>query len=174
MNTSTLMKIVLSTGAVDAISKAAGIDPDQTKKVLNLIVPTLMGGATKQATGKDTAESFAKAILDHADADTRDLAGFFGKVDTTDGGKIVDHLLGTAATTALVKIAAKSVGLNEKTVKLIITMVSPLLMSILGQQKKKHGDNGSELLKDLVAGTAEKVLGGNGGLLGGVVGKLLG
>lgn len=169
MDVSTLMKLVLSSNSTGALGKLSGASADQVTAVLNSVMPQLLNGASAQATGTDTAASFNKAIEKHGKADTKDLSAFLGNVDTADGAKILQHLLG-GNLSSVTNSAAQQSGLDAKAVMKILTVVAPLLLTILGQQKAKHGDSGSELLVSLLKGTAGKAIGGN---LLGVLGKLM-
>ena len=167
MDISTLMKIATSRTSATAISKQTKASSDDVTKVLAQVMPALLGGASAQATGKSTAESFAKAIADHGTRDTKDLTKFLSNVDVADGAKIVSHLLG-GNTRAVSKTVSKSTGVSEKDVAQVMSLAAPLMMSILGQQKAKHSDGSSALLQAVMSGVA------NSGITGGDVVNLLG
>ena len=151
MDVSTLMKLALSAASTQAISKNTTASSDQVSQVISAVLPTLLRGASAQATNQKTAESFAKAAAVHSTANTQDLSKFLGAVDTADGAKIVQHLLGgnTATTT---KAAAKTTGASEADVAKIMATVAPLMMSVIGQQNAKHSDGSSALIQALMSG----------------------
>ena len=153
MDVTTLMKLMTSANTVSALSSNAGTQTDQTLDVLSSILPQLLGGASAQATNKNTAESFLKALDDHSKDNTRDIAAFIKNADLDDGEKIVQHLLGKNESTA-VKSAAKSAGVSQADAAKIIANAAPLLMGILGQQNQKqktakNASQGSELIQAL-------------------------
>ena len=170
MDVNTLMKIVLSANSTGALSKMTGASIEQVSNVLTQVMPILLDGASAQAKGASTAAGFAQAILDHGQKDTRDVAKFFGGVDLGDGAKIVQHLLGgnTAATALTV---AKAVGLKQADVLKVMVIVAPLILSILGQQKKKHPNDTSALIQAMMAGTIGKGI--DAGTVLGLLGKLM-
>lgn len=170
MDVNTLVKLVMSANSTNALSQKAGISADQVTSILSNVLPSLLKGASSQATNTTTAASFLQAIENHGVKDTKDLGSFLGGVDLADGAKIVQHLLGgNAASTALT--AAKAAGVSEKDVLKILAMVAPLLLTILGQQKKKHGNEGSALLQTVLSGAAGKGL--DAGAVLGLLGKLM-
>lgn len=170
MDVNTLMKLVLSSNATDALSKNTEASSEQVASILNSVMPMLLSGASAQATNKSTASAFANALQSHAGADTKDLARFLSGVDQADGAKIFQHLLGSNSASSIAS-AAKASGSSVKDVENVLSMVSPLLMSILGQQQKKHGNSSSGLLQSIL-GTASKS-GIDAGDVIGILGKLL-
>ena len=108
--------------------------------VLNAALPMLLKGAKKQSEDKDTAESFATALLSHGKKDTSNLSSFLKNVDLDDGSKIIGHLLGKDDDS--VKKIAKSSGVSAKKTGDILSAAAPLLMSLLGQESaSKKSDN---------------------------------
>ena len=166
MDVNTLMKLVLSPASTQAISNSTGLPADKITAVLNNVMPMLLDGASAQAA--NNAVNFDQAIDAHADADTRDLGKFLGGVDLADGAKIVSHLLG-AKTADSAEATAKGAGVNSADVKKIMAIVAPLLLTILGQQKKKHG-LGSALLSAVVSGAVKKT---DFGSMLGLLGKIM-
>lgn len=164
MDVNTLMKLMLSSNSTNALSKKAGASTDQVTSILNNVLPMLLNGASAQATNQATAAGFASALDAHGAKDTSDLGKFLGGVDMADGAKIFQHLLG-ADSAASIQNAAKASGTSVKEVENVLAMVSPLLMSVLGQQKKKHGNAAGGLMGALLSGAVSNALGG--GLFGG-------
>lgn len=170
MDVNTLMKIVMSSASTTALSKGTGLQPDKINSVLSNALPMLLKGASTQATGSATSANFLQAIASHGEKDTKDLGSFLGNVDLADGAKIVQHLLGGSTASSALNIA-KAAGISEKDVLKLLAMVAPLLLSIIGQQKKKHGDEGSALVQALMSGVAGKGL--DAGSILGMIGKML-
>lgn len=133
MDTTGLMQALLSSGNLSALSSQTGASQDQLTSVLQSVLPTMLDGANAQATGQETAQSFEEAITTHAKDDISDLGSFFGNVDLIDGGKIIAHLLG-AGTSSVTEAAANASGLPSSDVENIMSLVAPLLLSMIGQQ----------------------------------------
>lgn len=170
MDVSTLLKLVMGNTSTSALSQTTGLSADKVSTVLNSVLPMLLSGAGTQASNAGTAAGFMQAITQHGAKDTKDIASFLGGVDLADGAKIVQHLLGANAASTTLN-AAKAAGVSEKDVLKILAMVAPLLLTILGQQKKKHGDSSASLLQSLMTGGAGKGI--DAGTVIGLIGKLM-
>ena len=140
MDMSSLLGVLLSSDSVSGVSKATKADNNEVASVLNAALPMLLKGAKKQSEDKDTAESFATALLSHGKKDTSNLSSFLKNVDLDDGSKIIGHLLGKDDDN--VKKIAKSSGVSAKKTGDILSAAAPLLMSLLGQESAaKKSDN---------------------------------
>lgn len=140
MELNALMNTMLSGDSIESISRLAGVSEEETKRVLGSALPQLLSGAQGQAEDEQTAEGFAKALSDHAQADTSDVRGFLTGVDQIDGGKILAHLLGINQG-SITESAAASSGLKPAQVVKILSIAAPLLMSLLGQQAQQDNNN---------------------------------
>ena len=140
MDMTSLLGVLLSSDSVSGVSKATKADNNEVASVLNAALPMLLKGAKKQSEDKDTAESFATALLSHGKKDTSNLSSFLKNVDLDDGSKIIGHLLGKDDDS--VKKIAKSSGVSAKKTGDILSAAAPLLMSLLGQESaSKKSDN---------------------------------
>ena len=140
MDINSLLGTLLSSDSVSGVSKATKADNNEVASVLNAALPMLLKGAKKQSEDKDTAESFATALLSHGKKDTSNLSSFLKNVDLDDGSKIIGHLLGKDDDS--VKKIAKSSGVSAKKTGDILSAAAPLLMSLLGQESaSKKSDN---------------------------------
>ena len=157
MDLNTLMKLMTSDNTVSALGSNSGTDTDAAMSVISSLLPQLISGASQQATNKQTAESFMKALDDHSTANTKDIAAFIKNADIEDGEKIIKHLLGNKTNSA-VKSAAKEAGISGEDAMKIAAMAAPLLMGVLGQQNKKQkkaksSADGSALIQALLGAT---------------------
>ena len=133
MDLTSLLGTVLSANSTGGISNAAGVSDAETKSVLTAALPALLSGALSQSNNSATASGFASALTQHAASNTGDLTSFLSNVDTNDGEKIVNHLLGSNAT-SIIKQIAKESGVKAKDVKKVLSAAAPLLMSLLGKE----------------------------------------
>jgi len=143
---------LLSSDAIGGLGKLTGASGSDITSVLTNALPSLLSGANEQAHDSGTSEGFANALTQHAKDDTSNLTSFLGKVDLTDGSKIISHLLG-ANESSVVKKVAKETGVSQKQTSSILSAAAPLLMSLLGKQADEDKDSGLDI----------------GGLLGGLV-----
>ena len=141
MDINSLIGTLLSSDSVSGVSKATKANDKDVQNVLNAALPLLLKGAKSQSEDKNTAESFATALLSHGKKDTSNVSSFLKNVDLDDGAKIIGHLLGNNDDS--VKKIAKSSGVSAKETGDILAAAAPLLMSLLGQESasSKKADN---------------------------------
>jgi len=137
MDLTSIVGSLLSGETVSAASSAAGAKEDTTAAVLQAALPYLMHGLTEQAKDEDKSDKVAQALSTHAQNDTSDLTSFLSNVDTEDGAKILNHLFGATDTDAAQKIAKKS-GVSVGQATSILSVVAPLLMSLVGQHTQQQ------------------------------------
>ena len=68
-----IMEMAIKAGAVEQVSKLAGIDAKEAAPAIEAVLPLLIKGMQSQAKSKDTKESFLKALDDHSKDDTTDV-----------------------------------------------------------------------------------------------------
>lgn len=155
MDINKLAGVLLGSDSISGLSTLTDVADTDVNSVLAEALPALLRGANNQAKGKDTTESFAEALADHAKADTKDVEGFFGNIDLEDGAKIIGHLLGAEKSDVTKKVAKKT-GVSDDKTAMILSAVAPLLMSLLGQQAGED-DNKNEGVEVLIGALLENV-----------------
>jgi hypothetical protein len=161
MDMNDVLKIMMSSGAAEQVSQQAGISVDDAVKVMGDVLPVLLQGMKGQATNEATQKGFLQALADHSKDDTNDLKKFVKNVDTEDGAKIVNHLLGQE-TEAVAAKAKKKSGIDTKTILKIMAIVAPLLMTKMGSaakesEKTTKGSIGVADVIDIVGGLSDGV-----------------
>lgn len=183
---------LLSGSVISSIAGQTGTSEKDTRNVLASALPALVGAMAQNASTEEGTESLARALDDHTTAEG--LSGLLEKVDTEDGAKILTKILG-GQNDAVQKAVAKKSGASKTDTTKILTMAAPLLLAVLGSQKKKtktksaglgslltgllgggedDEDDGSTLVSlagSLLGGSAEKEDGGD--LLTSLAGGLL-
>ena len=159
MDMNDLMKMVVSSGAIDQVSQQTGVSADAAAAAVQELLPALLGGMKQQATDTNTQASFLQALADHSKEDTDDLSAFVKKVDTEDGDKIVNHLLGADKEAVAAKAKKKS-GLDTKDIIKIMAILAPILMAKMGNNaetaKKSSKSTGNDTL-DIVMGLMDGI-----------------
>lgn len=174
MDMNDILKMMLANGAVEQVSKQAGVSQSDAAAVMQDVLPMLLKGMQGQAANKSTQEGFLKALNEHSQQDTSDLTRFFRNVDTDDGAKIVNHLLGSQQEEVAARAKKKS-GIDTKTVLKIMAILAPLLMSKMGSTAKttakaRKKSSGNDML-DVVTGLMDGVDAGDLIKLAGVLMK---
>lgn len=132
MDINSLMGTLLSANTVSAVSDKSGASTRDVSSVLTAALPLLMNGVSTQSSNQATVAGFTSALAQHAEDDTSDVNSFMNNVSLSDGAKILGHLLGGNTATVTNDISA-STGVSKKKTNSILSSVSPLLMSLLGQ-----------------------------------------
>ena len=137
MDLTSLITSVITGGATDKIGKATGADQNTVQSVIQAGLPVILGQLANNTRTPEGAQQLDTAISkDHAGGTLLDsLGSLFGSGDSnTDGGKILDHVLGDSQSIATSTIAKKT-GVDPATVVKILGFVAPLVMAYLGKQK---------------------------------------
>ena len=122
---------------LNQLGQSAGADSNQVQQLVQVGLPLLMQAMGKNSSTTEGAQALTAALDQHKDADVNDISGFLKKVDTSDGAKIVQHVLGED-NDQVQRNLAKKTGMDTSQVSSILTMLAPLVMGYLGQQKKEQ------------------------------------
>jgi len=153
---------LMNPGTLGKVGSKVQAKPDQVMQMAQLALPTLLTAMSRNASTPEGAESLSKALDRHADDKVDDFDSFFDTVDTDDGAKILNHVFSGKAQKVQSGIA-RNTGLDASQVAGLLTQFAPLLLGLLGQQKRQ-GNVGTEGLPDLLSslsGSAGRLAGGN-------------
>ena len=157
MDMNDILKMVSDSGALGQVAEMIGVDEKTANSAVESVVPMLLKGMQGQLKNADTKEGFLQALTDHSKDDTDDLKKAVKNVDTEDGAKIVQHLLGSKTEEAAAKAKKKS-GLDTKTILKIMAILAPILMSKMGKTAKKEtAKSSSDDMFSIVGGLLDGV-----------------
>ncbi len=139
----------LDENVVDQLSnQIGGADRQQTATAAQSIVSTLLSGLAKNASTPEGAASLNNALeRDHDGSLLNNLMGMLGgrgqqpapeQSRALNGAGILDHILGDRQGGAIDMISKMS-GLDSSKTGNLMTMLAPMVMSFLGQQKRQQG-----------------------------------
>ncbi|MBI1224488.1 MAG: DUF937 domain-containing protein [Bacteroidetes bacterium] len=133
---------------VDHLSnQIGGADRAQTATAAQSIVSTLLAGLAKNASTPEGAASLNNALeRDHDGSLLDNLMGMLGgggqaapeQSRALNGAGIINHILGPSQSGAIDMISKMS-GLDSNKTGNLMTTLAPMVMSLLGQQKKQQG-----------------------------------
>jgi len=123
--------------ALEKLGQSSGANSSQVQQLVQMGLPLLMQAMGRNSSTAEGAEALTAALDKHKDANVSDVAGFLNNVDTADGAKIVQHVLGDKSE-AVQSNLAKQTGMNSGQVSSILSQLAPLVMGFLGQQKKQQ------------------------------------
>lgn len=152
--------------ALERLGSSVGASPDQVRALAGEGLPALMQALGRNAGTADGAASLAGALDQHQDDGVDDMAGFLQGVDAEDGAKILGHLFPEGDADVRNGLA-RSTGLDAGQVAGLLQRLAPLVLGVLGRQKKDLGLDASGI-SGLLGGFA----GGGGNPLGAAAGLL--
>ena len=163
-----LLQDQLSGQQAAQVSQKIGVDQTTGEKAIGAALPALMAALAGNARKREGATKLAEALeRDHDGSILDNLGGFLGGGDAAPGQAILGHMLG-GRQPVVEQSLAKSSGLNMGQISQILAMLAPLVMGMLGKQKRSSGlDIGG--LAEMLGGERrqmEKKEAGLGGLLG--------
>jgi len=163
---------LLSGDKLGALSGQLGTNQDQTRSAVSAALPMLLAGLAKNASKPEGAQALLGALdKDHDGGMLDDLAGFLGKKETAaDGEGILGHVFGERRSTVEKGVGAAAGGMDPAKVKMMMSMLAPVVMGYLGRQKRTNNLD-ARSLGDLLGGEAGALEKKNPGF--GMLGKLL-
>ncbi|WP_159947354.1 DUF937 domain-containing protein [Polaribacter septentrionalilitoris] len=156
-----LLNSDLGQQVISGVSGATGNDSNKTSSVLTMALPVLMKAMERNASTPQGAEGLMGALDKKHDGSILNNLGdlFGGGVNddvVNDGSKILSHVLGNKQRGVEQVIGQKS-GLDAGAVGNILKVAAPILMGILGKQKREQNVSSSSDISGLLGG----LLGGN-------------
>ncbi|WP_278313534.1 DUF937 domain-containing protein [Lolliginicoccus levis] len=155
---------------ISQIAQKLGVDDSTAEGVVKQALPTLLGRLDRNAQDSQGADSLASA-LDGRDTTLADREINLDEVDTDDGEKIVDRILGEDKDTAIRALADGADGTgggDESLVAKVLPMIAPIVMAYLAKQYMGSKGGLGGMLGSVLSGQQSQ--GGLGGVLGGLLG----
>lgn len=132
---SALLETLTDKNVVQKLSQSSSAEPRQVTQLIQLSIPTLVQAMKNNASTQKGALSLNKALDQHTADPVNDLSSFLTQLDPQDGNKIIGHILGSNSSSVQSKLQAQT-GLQGNQVNGLLSMLAPLLMGSLAQQKK--------------------------------------
>lgn len=151
-----LMKNMLSNETTTKLSETTGASTNQITEVITNALPVLLQSMVSNSSDKKGEEALSSALADHAKK-SNSSTKLLENPDTIDGGKILEHLLGSN-TSKVENSLAEASGISASQVGSILSSILPALMNKVGREAEtsKSTDNGlGSLLTQLVTGSTQ-------------------
>lgn len=172
-----LTRFLADDATIDSIASSVGASPDDTRRAISAVVPTLLGGLAVEADSPDGLSSLTNALEQDHDGSNLDqlddLLSGAGTGKAFDGSGIVDHVFG-AEEPEVVQTLAKASGSDPSLLRKLLPVLAPIVMSWLA--KKLTGGVGGSA-GGSAGGARSGGAAGSGGLtdiLGSVLGQVVG
>ena len=173
-----LLKSLMADRSLDSLSQKTGLGTSKLKKLLPLAIPLLLASMTKNASNREGATSLLSALTQHTN--TKPVAQQISEADTTDGSKILAHILGGNSQTSLQSLAGQT-GMSEQEVASALSGITPAMLSGLSAATATSNNNAGKVdlsdgldLSDVMAmlnGPQAQAKPQSGGLLASLFGK---
>jgi|SRR5919108_2599172 hypothetical protein len=148
---------------VQRISTRIGADPDRTRRAIDDALPLLLGAIEAEASDPDAAPGLQRALAQDHDGSLLDELDTYLRGDVTgrraDGTGILRHTLRDRQPTAERAVAQRS-GLDLSSIGPLLSILAPIVMSMLGRRQRQTGGGGGGIGLDDLLGS---ILGGGGG-----------
>lgn len=152
------------------IAKTLGIEESKAKWIVSAAVPLMIAALNYNAKNKGQAENIDNALDQHSGGGILDNLGglFSGGNASDDGNKIVGHIFGNNTGYVTDNLSEKT-GLSSGQIGNVLSVLAPVVMGYLGQQKQQSGGGFGDLIGGLLGGGQQSSSAGDliGGLLGG-------
>lgn len=145
------------------IGDSVNAKPDQVEKVAKLGLPTMLEQLNRNTKDKEGKLALTNALDQHKDDNMDDITGFLKVVDTKDGAKILEHVFSNKNQKVQSTLSKQS-GMKTSQVSGIMAMLAPMVLGILGNQKKSQNldaDGVSNMISQVT-----NSMGANSGLMG--------
>ncbi|WP_088322901.1 DUF937 domain-containing protein [Polaribacter tangerinus] len=141
---------------ISGVAGSTGNDTGKTGSALTMALPVLMKAMERNAASPEGAEGLMNALSNKHDGSILDnLGGLFGGgVDESvkqDGAGILKHVLG-AKQQGVEQVIGQKSGLDANSVANILKVAAPILMGMLGKQKKEQNITDTNGIGNLLGG----------------------
>lgn len=180
MDLSELLNSAIGQSIVRNVAGQLGVDENQASSAVNMAMPAILAGMTRNAQSQDGAASLNKALESKHDGSllenlTGMLQGHTSELQS-DGDGILGHVFGNNRTAVEQGIAKKS-GINLSKIGPLLAILAPIVMAYLGKEKRQTNTGAGglgDLLGGLLGGATQQRSTSGGGLmdmLGGILDK---
>lgn len=124
---------------LDALAGQLGMDKGTASSAVSAALPMIMGALARNTQSQEGAASLANALDKDHDGGILDTAGqFLGNSDNGAGAGILKHLFGEKRS-GIESAVSSMAGINPSQAGGMLENLAPLVMGMLGQQKRQQG-----------------------------------
>jgi len=136
---------LLNQNSVEQISRQVGLDQSQTQNVLGQAVPAILSGLLRNSKSQGgLADLFGALVKDHDGSVLGQMGDLIQNPGMAKGDGILGHILGGRNATLQSQIG-KSNGVDLQKIAKIFAIAAPIVMGILGKQRRQNDWNMSGL-----------------------------
>ena len=132
----------LGGNTLKAISGQLGADENQVQTAVGTALPLIISALARNSSSDEGANALNNALAeDHDGSILDDLAGFIGNSNQGPGAGILKHVLGNNKRTRIEDVIGGHSGLNKNQTSGLMEMIAPVVMGVLGKQKRQSALN---------------------------------
>lgn len=177
MNLSELLNSPMGQSIVRSVAGQLGMNENEASGVVNMAVPAILAGMTRNVQSPDGAVSLNNALESKHDGSLLDnlssMLGGHTQELQQDGNGILNHVFGNNLTGIEQGISKKS-GISMNKIGPLLAILAPIVMAYLGKQKRQTNTGAGglgDLLGGLLGGAQQKKSGGIMDILGSALDK---
>ena len=175
-----MLNSAIGQSIVRNVAGQLGVNENQASSAVNMAIPAILAGMTRNARSQDGAVSLNNALEKKHDGSLLEnlsgmLQGHTSELQS-DGDGILGHVFGNNRTAVEQGIAQKS-GVSLSKIGPLLAIVAPIVMAYLGKEKRQTNTGAGglgDLLGGLLGGATQQRSTTGGGLmdmLGGILDK---
>ncbi|MFA9490127.1 MAG: DUF937 domain-containing protein [Anaerolineales bacterium] len=136
----------LDSNTIAQMSSALGVEDESTQAAIGLALPVLLGALSRNTSTDEGAESLTNALArDHDGTILQDVSGNITRQEVMDDGSaIIGHVLGQQEK-GIESSIGRSTGIDPKNVAMLMSMLAPVVLGVMGQQKQEKNMNASDV-----------------------------
>ena len=145
---------------LEKLAQQVGGSSKEVRNGVAAALPAILAAVNKNANNSEKAQGLNKALEQHDGAVLNNLGSYLQNPDLKDGAGILNHLFG-GNTQNVANAVSQSSGLDAQGSIKILETLAPLVLGVLGQQKKENNLD-AQGISDLTSKLSSSLEGASG------------
>ena len=145
---------------LEKLAQQVGGNSKEVRNGVAAALPAILAAVNKNANNSEKSQGLNKALEQHDGSVLSNLGGYLQNPDLKDGAGILNHLFG-GNTQNVANAVSQSSGLDAQGSIKILETLAPLVLGVLGQQKKKNNLD-AQGISDLTSKLSSSLEGASG------------
>lgn len=145
---------------LEKLAQQVGGSSKEVRNGAAAALPAILAAVNKNANNSEKAQGLNKALEQHDGAVLNNLGSYLQNPDLKDGAGILNHLFG-GNTQNVANAVSQSSGLDAQGSIKILETLAPLVLGVLGQQKKENNLD-AQGISDLTSKLSSSLEGASG------------
>jgi hypothetical protein len=142
------------------LAEQVGGSSTEARNGVAAALPAILAAVNKNANNSEKAQGLNKALEQHDGSVLNNLGSYLQNPDLKDGARILNHLFG-GNTQNVANAVSQSSGLDAQGSMKILETLAPLVLGVLGQQKKENNLD-AQGISDLTSKLSSSLEGASG------------